>query len=96
MLLYTVKNKLEQSIDLRAFGGSALTDDGLEIQKDRPAESMAVGIQVTYVPARNTILLSLAIAWAESLGGFDIFIGAEIPGHLSVTHPGSPILTVTG
>jgi 7-cyano-7-deazaguanine synthase len=60
------------SIDLRAFGGSALTDESIPV----PSES-AAGIPVTYVPARNTIFLSLALAWAEVLGCADIFIGAN-------------------
>ncbi|TYO97681.1 preQ(0) biosynthesis protein QueC [Geothermobacter ehrlichii] len=60
-------------IDLRAFGGSALTD-AIEVPKDRPLEA---GIPVTYVPARNTIFLSFALAWAEVLGAFDIFIGVN-------------------
>jgi len=67
---------VEQAIDLRAFGGSALTSD-LEVPKDRPAEMMAAGIPITYVPARNTVFLSLALAWAETLGAFDIFIGVN-------------------
>ena len=58
-------------LDLRAFGGSALTDD-----IDVPEEE-GRGIPVTYVPARNTILLSLALAWAEVLGASDIFIGVN-------------------
>jgi 7-cyano-7-deazaguanine synthase len=61
-------------LDLRAFGGSALTDD-LAVPKDRSAEVMAEGIPVTYVPARNTIFLALALAWAEVLESFDIFAG---------------------
>src|SRR5919202_642333 len=64
-------------IDLRAFGGSALTDD-LPVPRDRPAEEMASGIPVTYVPARNTVFLALALAWAEVLGGFEIFIGVNV------------------
>jgi 7-cyano-7-deazaguanine synthase len=67
---------VELSIDLRAFGGSALTAD-IEIPKDRPPESMAQGIPITYVPARNTVFLSLALAWAETLGSFDIFMGVN-------------------
>jgi 7-cyano-7-deazaguanine synthase len=63
-------------IDLRAFGGSALTAD-LEVPKDRSAEEMASGIPITYVPARNTIFLSFALAWAEVLGAGDIFIGVN-------------------
>ena len=62
-------------LDLRAFGGSALTAD-IEVPKDRPAEHIGDGIPPTYVPARNTIFLSLALGWAEVLGAFDIFIGA--------------------
>ena len=71
-----VARHLELEVDLRAFGGSALVGDG-EVPKDRPAEAMARGIPVTYVPARNTVLLSLALAWAESLGAFDIFVGVN-------------------
>jgi 7-cyano-7-deazaguanine synthase len=63
-------------IDLRAFGGSALTSD-VEVPKDRPADQMAHGIPITYVPARNTIFLSFALGWAEVLGAFDIFIGVN-------------------
>src|SRR5688572_758879 len=62
-------------IDLRAFGGSALTDDAIAIPKNRELDSMAQGVPVTYVPARNTIFLSFALAWAETLGSQDIFIG---------------------
>jgi 7-cyano-7-deazaguanine synthase len=71
-----VKRHVEQPIDLRAFGGSALTAD-LEVPKDRPAEAIASGIPITYVPARNTIFLALALAWAETLGAFDIFLGVN-------------------
>jgi len=63
-------------IDLRAFGGSALTGD-IEVPKGRTLEEMTVGIPVTYVPARNTIFLSFALAWAEVLGARDIFIGVN-------------------
>jgi 7-cyano-7-deazaguanine synthase len=63
-------------LDLRAFGGSALTAD-IEVPRDRPAEEMAQGIPVTYVPARNTIFLSLALGWAEVLGAFDIYLGVN-------------------
>ncbi len=63
-------------IDLRAFGGSALTAD-LAVPKDRAAEEMSHGIPITYVPARNTIFLSFALAWAEVLGSSDIFIGVN-------------------
>ncbi|HET8623682.1 MAG TPA: 7-cyano-7-deazaguanine synthase QueC [Gemmatimonadales bacterium] len=63
-------------IDLRAFGGSALTDD-IDVPKDRSLETMGHGIPVTYVPARNTIFLAFALAWAEVLGASDIFIGVN-------------------
>lgn len=63
-------------IDLRAFGGSALTGD-LAVPKDTPIERIGEAIPVTYVPARNTIFLSFALAWAEVLGARDIFIGAN-------------------
>ncbi len=64
-------------IDLRAIGGSALTDS-IDVPKDRNADSMGDGIPVTYVPARNTILLGLALGFAETVEAFDIFIGANI------------------
>ena len=63
-------------IDLRIFGGSALTSD-IAVPKSRPLEEMANGIPVTYVPARNTIFLSFALAWAEVLKVEDIFIGVN-------------------
>ena len=65
------------TIDLAAFGGSALTDDAIDVPKNRPLEAMGEGIPVTYVPARNTIFLSFALAWAETLGSQDIFIGVN-------------------
>ena len=61
------------TLDLVAFGGSALTDTRIAV----PTSGIAAGIPVTYVPARNTILLSLALAWAEVLGVRDIFFGAN-------------------
>jgi 7-cyano-7-deazaguanine synthase len=64
-------------IDLAAFGGSALTDARIEVPKDRPDLGESTGIPPTYVPARNTIFLSYALAWAEVLGAFDIFIGVN-------------------
>ena len=63
-------------IDLRAFGGSALTGD-LEVPKDRPLDEMGHGIPSTYVPARNTIFLAFALGWSEVLGASDIFLGAN-------------------
>ena len=60
-------------LDLAAFGGSALTDPAIAV----PVGGITGGIPVTYVPARNTILLSLALAWAEVLGARDIFFGAN-------------------
>ena len=63
-------------IDLRLFGGSALTGD-LEVPKDRAPAAMGSGIPVTYVPARNTIFLSYALAYAEVVGAADLFIGVN-------------------
>lgn len=63
-------------IDLRIFGGSALTDS-IDVPKHDRAEELAAGIPVTYVPARNTIFLSFALAWAEVLGASDIFLGVN-------------------
>src|SRR5215469_16419598 len=63
-------------VDLSTFGGSALTGDA-EIPKNRSLAEMGDGIPVTYVPARNTVFLSLALAWAESLQATDIFIGVN-------------------
>jgi 7-cyano-7-deazaguanine synthase len=63
-------------LDLRAFGGSALTAD-VPVPKDTPLERIGAEIPATYVPARNTIFLALALGWAEALGARDIFIGAN-------------------
>jgi 7-cyano-7-deazaguanine synthase len=63
-------------IDLRVFGGSALTGD-TRVPKDRSPDEIGGGIPVTYVPARNTIFLSYALAWAEVLRAYDIFIGVN-------------------
>jgi len=63
-------------IDLRAFGGSALTAE-IEVPKDRHAAEIPSEIPVTYVPARNTVFLSIALAWAEVLGSSDIYIGVN-------------------
>jgi 7-cyano-7-deazaguanine synthase len=64
------------TLDLRAIGGSALTG-ALDVPKDRPYESMSDGIPITYVPARNTVLLGLALGHAEVLNAFHIFMGAN-------------------
>ncbi len=67
---------LVTAIDLRLFGGSALTDE-IAVPKGRTSAELGAGIPVTYVPARNTIFLSMALAWAEVLGSSDIFIGVN-------------------
>jgi 7-cyano-7-deazaguanine synthase len=63
-------------LDLRRFGGSALTAE-LEVPKDRDEATMSAGIPITYVPARNTVFLSIALGWAEVLGAFDIYLGVN-------------------
>jgi len=63
-------------IDLRAFGGSALTAD-IAVPKGRTTQEMSGSIPITYVPARNTIFLAFALAWAEVLGASDIFLGVN-------------------
>jgi 7-cyano-7-deazaguanine synthase len=63
-------------VDLRIFGGSALTT-GQPVPKHRSSEAIGHGIPITYVPARNTVFLSLALAWAETLAATDIFIGVN-------------------
>lgn len=71
-----IRHHVVLDLDLRAFGGSALTgEDG--VPKDTPLEAIGARIPPTYVPARNTIFLSLALAWAEVLGARDIFLGAN-------------------
>ena len=72
---FQIKNHSVVNIDLAQFGGSALTDE-IDVPKNR-SESEMTDIPVTYVPARNTVFLSLAIAWAETLNAFDIFIGVN-------------------
>lgn len=64
------------TIDLRQFGGSALTDD-IAVPKDRTDHQIGHGVPITYVPARNTIFLSYALAWAEVIGCNDVFIGVN-------------------
>jgi 7-cyano-7-deazaguanine synthase len=71
-----VKQHVIVDIDLRQFGGSALTSD-IEVPKSRAIAEMSHGIPVTYVPARNTVFLSFALAWAETLGAQDIYIGVN-------------------
>lgn len=73
---YGVTDHVIVDIDLRIFGGSALTAE-IAVPKDRSASAMASGIPITYVPARNTIFLSYCLAWAEVLGAADIFIGVN-------------------
>ena len=73
---FGVRDHVIVNIDLRAFGGSALTSD-LDVPKNRNASEMSDGIPSTYVPARNTIFLSFALAMAESRGIRDIFIGVN-------------------
>ncbi|MEE4114309.1 MAG: 7-cyano-7-deazaguanine synthase QueC [Desulfobacteraceae bacterium] len=70
------KRHLITRVDLKPIGGSALTDD-IAVPKARSESLMAIAIPVTYVPARNTIFLSYALAWAEVLGAWDIFIGVN-------------------
>ncbi len=71
-----VERHIILDLDLRAFGGSALTAD-IAVPQDREDEEMQTGIPITYVPARNTVFLSLALGWAEVLGAADIFIGVN-------------------
>jgi 7-cyano-7-deazaguanine synthase len=68
------------TVDLRCFGGSALTAQ-IEVPRDRSADQMAHGIPITYVPARNTVFLALALGYAEVLGSFDIYMGANALDH---------------
>ncbi|MGC1272057.1 MAG: 7-cyano-7-deazaguanine synthase QueC [Planctomycetaceae bacterium] len=63
-------------LDLRAIGGSALTDD-VDVPKDRDEREMEAGIPITYVPARNTVFLSVALGWTEVLGAADLFVGVN-------------------
>ncbi len=71
-----VERHITLKLDLRALGGSALTDD-IAVPRDRDEAEMQAGIPVTYVPARNTVFLSLALGWAEVLGAADLFIGVN-------------------
>ncbi|MCZ6503243.1 MAG: 7-cyano-7-deazaguanine synthase QueC [Gammaproteobacteria bacterium] len=73
---YGAVQHIVAEIDLRVFGGSALTDN-IEVPKDRALNAMGESIPITYVPARNTVFLSFALAWAEVLPAQDIFIGVN-------------------
>jgi len=64
-------------IDLTVFGGSALTDDSIAVPHHDSVDDLTADIPVTYVPARNTVFLSFALAWAETLGASDVFIGVN-------------------
>ncbi len=71
-----VSDHVVADIDLRAFGGSALTAD-IDVPHHNQVDDLNTGIPITYVPARNTIFLSFALAWAETIGASDIFIGVN-------------------
>ena len=73
---FGVTQHVVSTIDLRVFGGSALTSE-IPVPKGRPAHEIGEGIPITYVPARNTIFLSFALAWAEVLGASDVFLGVN-------------------
>ena len=73
---FNIAEHLILDIDLHLIGGSALTGN-IDVPKSRSVEQMGKDIPVTYVPARNTIFLSYALAWAEVIGSFDIFIGVN-------------------
>ena len=75
-----IRNHKIVEIDLRQFGGSALTSD-LPVPTDRSLDEMSSGIPITYVPARNTIFLSFALAHAEVVSAFDVFIGVNALDH---------------
>jgi 7-cyano-7-deazaguanine synthase len=64
-------------IDLRAFGGSALTDDAIAVPHHASVDDLAADIPVTYVPARNTVFLAFALGWAETIGASDLYIGVN-------------------
>lgn len=74
--LQGVSKNITVNVDLRQFGGSALTAD-IDVPKDRDEATMDAEIPITYVPARNTVFLSYALAWSEVLGANDIFIGVN-------------------
>lgn len=74
---YGARRHVVADIDLRLFGGSALTDGAIGVPHHDSVDEVAADIPVTYVPARNTIFLSFALAWAETLGTSDVFIGVN-------------------
>ena len=73
---FDVARRIVCPIDLRSFGGSALTAE-IDVPKDRSAGEMESGIPITYVPARNTVFLSLALGWAEVIGAAHLYIGVN-------------------
>lgn len=75
---YGARDHKVVDIDLRLFGGSALTTDEIAVPHDRSADEMGVGIPVTYVPGRNLIFLALATAYAEVIGADDLFLGINV------------------
>ncbi len=74
---FKVKKHLVLKVDLKSIGASALTDSNIKVPSGRSMEEIAEGIPITYVPARNTIFLSLALGWAESFSSKDIYIGVN-------------------
>ncbi|WP_341752030.1 7-cyano-7-deazaguanine synthase QueC [Candidatus Tisiphia endosymbiont of Piscicola geometra] len=74
---YNIKQHKIVNIDLRSFGGSALTDDAIEVPKYKDHSDLGDNIPITYVPARNTIFLSYALGFSEIIGAFDIFMGVH-------------------
>ncbi len=74
---FSIKSHKIINLDLRVFGGSALTDDDIDVPKYNTADDLGDNIPATYVPARNTIFLSYALAYAEIIGSNDIFIGVH-------------------
>jgi 7-cyano-7-deazaguanine synthase len=76
-LMFGVQQHRTVKLDLRSIGGSALTAD-ISVPKDRSDAAMGTGVPITYVPARNTILLGLCLGYAETVEAFDLFIGANI------------------
>ncbi|HWL07941.1 MAG TPA: 7-cyano-7-deazaguanine synthase QueC [Planctomicrobium sp.] len=73
---FKVHEHVVVDLDLRKFGGSALTAD-LDVPKNRDEQELSAGIPITYVPARNSVFLSIALGWAEALGAYDLFIGVN-------------------